>query len=153
MTSADPQHDEPTSANDRPPDDVRHGGHAGAALVHHTITGLLVTGALALGVWAILTPPDFSAGRAAHQAHSAASPLLQTARTDSRRLRIDTAARLYSLKEKSPPPSLRTLVERGLLRHTDLYYPPTGTEWNYSVNRDDFTLAGPTDRIGSETNN
>ena len=133
------------SSSDEAPKDVRHGGgYAGAALVHHVLTGLLVTGALAIGVWLLLAPPAIP-GLTSRPTAPEASPddPLASARTHSRRLRILTAADLFALEEQSPPSTLRTLVERELLRDTDLYYAPGEAEWNYSAGTDDFTLSAP----------
>jgi hypothetical protein len=139
------------SDGDGAPADVRHGGnYAGAALVHHTLTGLLVTGALAIGVWLILAPPSIPGLTADPGATKASQPTpLAAARTHSRRLRIHTAAEVFALEEQSPPSALPMLVERELLRDTDLYYAPGRAEWNYSAGTDDFTLSPPEETTAS----
>ena len=142
--SQQPQSDEQRAGSDDPPSDVRHGSRpAGTALLHHAATALVVSVGFAIGIWVIVAPPTLPAAPAEQSADGASPSVVQQARAESRRLRILTAVDIFRIQEKAFPPSLDALVERGLLRRADLYYPPKGKAWNYSVGNDDFTLSRP----------
>jgi len=119
-------------------DDLRHQAElAGAALLHYAATGLLVAGALAVGAWALLEPPPTGGAPSA----GGAATLVERARTHTARDRLEWALEIYRIDASDYPGKLSALVDRGLLRSRDLYYPLEGSRWDYRRTADGYHLA------------
>lgn len=116
---------------------LRHGTRgAGVAVLHHAVTGVLVAAALALVVWIVLNPPFTDAVET-----PSATAAINDARVASSRTRIEWALEVHRIMSKDYPSTLETLVDRGLLRSSDLYYPVEGVEWVYSTANEEFELS------------
>lgn len=126
-----------SSSDDEPPGNLRHQAkRAGAALLHYTVTGLLVAAALAVGVWGFLAPPE--PNRVTTTADSPTA--IERARVASTRTRIAWALEVHRIEFKRFPASLGALVDRGLLRSDDLSYPRGGRHWTYATTDGGFRL-------------
>lgn len=118
--------------------DLRHQARAtGAALLHHAITGLLVAGALAVGVWSYLATLDSgdSPGDATAESITARAGRATT------RTRIEWALEIHLIHHNDYPANLKILVDRGLLRSDDLYYPDGTAGWMFARQADSFELS------------
>lgn len=124
-------------SNDQPESDLRHTARrAGAALLHYTVTGVLVAAALAVGVWGLLAPPEPNPEATAPDSPTS----IQRARAASTRTRIKWALEVHRIESKRYPGSLGGLVDRGLLRSDDISYPRGGRHWTYATTDGGFRL-------------
>ncbi len=92
----------------------------GALILHHTVTALLLVGALALGIWGYLT---YSKGGFTYAQAPTAQSATQRYLIASQERRLTLAAQTYRTIHQSPPLTLDVLVEDGLLDASDLTYP------------------------------
>lgn len=124
-------------SDDEPKGDLRHRAkRAGAALLHYTVTGVLLAATLAVGVWGLLAPPDPDP-----EATTTDSPTaIQRAQAASTRTRIEGALEVHRIESKRFSGSLGALVDRGLLRSDDLSYPRGGRHWTYATTDGGFRL-------------
>lgn len=123
--------------DDQPEDDLRHRARkAGAALLHYTVTGVLVAAALAIGVWGLLAPPAPNPD----VTNPDSLTTLERARGEATRTRIEWALEIHRIESKRFPASLGGLVDRGLLRSDDLSYPQSGRHWTYATTDGGFRL-------------
>ncbi len=126
-----------SESDDEPEGDLRHKAkRAGAALLHYTVTGILVAAALAVGVWGLLAPPEPNPESTATDSPTA----IRRARAASTRTRIEWALEVHRIESKRFPASLGGLVDRGLLRSDDLSYPLGGRHWTYATMDGGFRL-------------
>ncbi len=127
----------PSAAGDEPGADLRHTAKlAGTALLHHVCTGLLVAAALALGVWAVLAPPD---GASPTETGTQPTPI-ERARVTSSRVRLEWALEVHRIDHGEYPESLERLADRGLVRASDLSYPLESRNWTYAPSPEGFRL-------------
>lgn len=117
--------------------DLRHQtGVAGAAMVHYTVSGLLVAGALAVGVWGVLEPPPL--GQPAPDSETASA--VDHASVHASRTRLSWALETYRIDAGEYPDDLSALADWGLLRSRDVYYPLEGKRWRYRPTADGCDL-------------
>ncbi len=107
-------------------------------LLHHSITVLILSLLLGLGVWSYLNfkNADFFAtvDRQALRAHIE-PPLIE-----AQRQRITNAVEISTLLHNRPPARLDDLVDQGLLLPSDLYYPRANPLWHYERHPEGYTL-------------
>lgn len=104
-------------------DEFESGGGAGAVVVHHAITVILVLMCLALATWAYLTFKNASFFVANGEQQRTLEPFVVEAQTDRIKVALDV---FYRLNDKYPA-RLEELVTEGILDGTDPLYPPSET--------------------------
>lgn len=111
----------PTAPDDgqpQTPDETRSA--LGAVVLHHTVTAVMLVLILAIGVWAYLTFRNTSFFQAPDEQ---ADTRTETYLLEAQLQRVEFALGVYFRLQERYPSDLSQLVDRGLLRESDLYYP------------------------------
>ena len=104
-------------------EEFEEGSGAGAVVVHHAITAILVVMCLGLATWAYLTFKKASFFEPSTENQRTIEPFVVQAQVDRIRVAIDV---YYKLFDKYPN-ALEELVVAGILDATDPLYPPSPT--------------------------
>ena len=124
MTSPSPP--APSSGEDPP-----QRGAIAALILHHTVTVLLLVGALALGIWGYLTYRR--GGLSMTAAVSAQAPPSQRHLIASQIARLELAAETSRQLYQSAPLKLEALIDQGLISRDDLSYPSSRVRYTLHV--------------------
>ncbi len=112
----------------------------GAVVVHHTVTFLQVLMVVVLATWAYVTFSESSFLTSADpNERSALEPYVVNAQLQ----RVEEALEVYRALEETYPPTLQTLVDRGILQPDDITYPVGAEIYNYQRFGDGFKLFAP----------
>lgn len=119
----------------------------GAVVVHHTVTLLQITMVVVLATWAYVTFSESSFLTSTDpEARSALEPYVVNAQIQ----RIQEALEVHHSLEESYPPTLDTLVERGILQADDLTYPVGQEIYNYQRFGDGYKLFAPAEYTATD---
>ena len=121
------------------------GSSLGALILHHSVTVILVIAMLVLGVWGYIT---FRKGDFFYTPEETGSST-QRYLVASQLQRIELAANAYSKIHESPPMSLESLVEEGLLTQKDLSYPSPDITYELRLDGDDIKVVYKLERGGA----
>lgn len=109
----------------------------GAVVVHHLVTGLQLVMILILGAWGYLTYRD--AAFFAQPNPDDRSSLTGFA-VEGQVVRLEYALSVYYALNEKYPPSMTTLVDDGILIHSDLTYPDGKDRYKYQRFGDGYKL-------------
>jgi len=115
----------------------QHTNTLGALILHHTITALLLSGALALGIWGFLTykKGGFTYAQAPVEKGSTHRYLIA-----SQEAKLKLAAETYTRINQTPPLETSVLVDAGLILEDDLHYPSHNVTYTLHVDGKDIKI-------------
>ena len=126
----------------QPEKEPRPPGALSALILHHTVTALLLCGALAMGIWGYLThrKGGFVYAQAPLQEGSSKRYLIA-----SQEARIKLAAETYRLIHQTAPIEVSVLVDEGLLHPDDLRYPSPQVSYELHIDKDQLLVTSTVD--------
>jgi len=109
--------------------------------LHYGVTTLLVIASLAATLWIAIEVWPAEPDRAERTSEpTSLTTTIRDAHTRANLLRLELALEILALGDREYPSELRTLVSRGLLAKSDLYYPSGRLKFDYSVDNDRIFL-------------
>lgn len=121
------------------------GSSIGALIVHHSVTVILVVAMLVLGVWGYITFRKNDFFYTPEETGSSTQRYLVASQLQ----RIELAADAYQKIHESPPISLDSLVEEGLLTSKDLNYPSRDITYELQIDGSDIKITYKLERGGA----
>lgn len=102
--------------------------------LHYGVTTLLVTTSIAATLWIAVEawPAETNPGESS-SAPTSVAKTVRDAHTRANLARLELALDILALGDREYPSELRTLVSRGLLAKSDLYYPSGRLKFDYSL--------------------
>jgi competence protein ComGC len=116
-----------------------------ALIVHHSVTVILVIAMLVLGVWGYITFRKNDFFYTPEETGSSTQRYLVASQLQ----RIELAADAYQKIHESPPISLESLVEEGLLTSKDLSYPSRDITYELQIDGSDIKITYKLERGGA----
>ncbi len=109
--------------------------------LHYGVTTLLVTATLAAALWiGVEVWPGLADDPENNAEPASIATSVRDAHTRADLLQLELALEILALRDRGYPSELRTVVSRGLLAKSDLYYPSGRLKFDYSVNKDRIFL-------------
>ena len=121
------------------------GSSIGALIGHHSVTVILVVAMLVLGVWGYITFRKNDFFYTPEETGSSTQRYLVASQLQ----RIELAADAYQKIHESPPISLDSLVEEGLLTSKDLNYPSRDITYELQIDGSDIKITYKLERGGA----